>query len=94
MGREITNCSECAYVCKTKEGLWCPFHDQRVSEKLVCDDFVGETETPQWTSLMSGMAGEVKKTPRFTGADIGAYILTAAAMILGAFPLFIAVFLI
>lgn len=77
--RKITNCSECAYVQQTERGLWCPFHDEPVSSKSVCDDFLGEYETPQWMSLTAGMAGkklEPKYTRQFTASDIFVYVFT------------------
>lgn len=88
------NCSGCAYAKKSGNGIWCPFHDVAVSSKLVCDNFLDEMDSPQWNSLANSLNNEEKKTPRFTGKDIGAYILTGFLLALGVFPLIIAVFLI
>ena len=45
------NCSQCAYVEKVAQGMWCPFLDEAVSEKLVCDYFMDEYESPLYASL-------------------------------------------
>lgn len=58
--REITNCGDCAYAQNDNGRLWCTFHDQAVSTKLACDDFMDEFDSPQWTSLISGMNAEEK----------------------------------
>lgn len=82
--RPITNCGNCAYVQKEDGRMWCPFHDLPVNSKLVCDDFLDEYDSPQWTSLSRGMTeGEnaKKRVPQYTGLDILAYLITGALLV-------------
>jgi len=46
-----SNCSRCVYVEREAQGMWCPFHDEAVSEKLVCDYYVDEYAAPLYASL-------------------------------------------
>lgn len=82
MGRHITNCSECAYVDKSGNSFWCPFHDEAVSSKLVCDDFLDEYEAPQWIALASGMNEEQEDLSRAMPKDILMYVVTAILWVL------------
>lgn len=76
MGKQITNCSECAYVDKSGATFWCPFHDAPVSNKLVCDDFLDEYDSPQWVSLATGMNGQQEEIKQFYPKDIFMYVVT------------------
>lgn len=83
--RQITNCGDCAYAKKTDQGMWCPFHDEPVSSKLVCDDFLNEYESPQWKSLAAGMnenASSGGTVPQFTGKDLFVFVLTGIIFVL------------
>lgn len=71
----VTNCSECAYSRKDENPIWCPFHDLPVSNKLVCDDFLNEFESPQWHSLLKTESLN-ESVKNFTGRDIIALIIT------------------
>ncbi len=82
MGRQITNCSECAYVDKSGNSFWCPFHDEAVSSKLVCDDFLDEYEAPQWVALAAGMNGEQEDMSRVMPKDILMYVVTVILWVL------------
>ena len=82
MGKQITNCSECAYVDKTGTTLWCPFHDVAVSNKLVCDDFLDEYDSPQWIALSSDIDDKQEEIPQFYPKDILMYVTTASLWLL------------
>ena len=49
--QQACNCGLCAYAQKENGKIWCPFHDEAVSEKLVCDDFLDEFQAPLYESL-------------------------------------------
>ena len=57
------NCGNCAYVQKNGNRLWCPFHDEYVSNRLVCDDFLDSFQSPQWQSLAAGMSEDAQADP-------------------------------
>lgn len=79
----ITNCGDCAYAQKENRKMWCPFHDLPVNNKLVCDDFLNEFDSPQWKSLSKGMSENttVRKVPQYTSLDILAYIISGVLII-------------
>lgn len=82
--RPITNCGNCAYVQREDGRMWCPFHDQPVNSRLVCDDFLDEYDSPQWQSLSKGITEEGSarsKVPQYTGLDILAYLITGVLLI-------------
>ena len=78
------NCSTCAYVRKEGNRLWCPFHDEPVSAKLICNDFLDEYQSPQWKSLAAGMAegGKPNSVPQFTVKDKAALAIMACILII------------
>lgn len=81
--RRITNCSECAYARKTSRGLWCPFHDEAVSDQLVCDDFLDEYTSPLYASL-AGEQTPAQLKPQFAIKDIIAYIVIIGCILIAA----------
>lgn len=90
--RQITNCGDCAYVKKDGNKMWCPFHDVAVSNKLVCDDFLNEYDSPQWQSLLEGMGDKnisPNTIPQFTISDVVAYICSGTIAVLGALMMLI-----
>lgn len=81
--RKITNCGDCAYVRKTNNRMWCPFHDAPVSNNRVCDDFLDEFDSPQWRSLMKHEKDNKSRLRDYTGRDIFAYLLTLGLSLVG-----------
>ena len=82
MSRQQTdNCGQCAYVEKGAQGMWCPFHDEAVSERLVCDYFMDEYEAPLYTSLADD---NVKVGVSTVVKDIIGYVLIGGLILLDA----------
>lgn len=70
------NCGNCAYVDKSGKQYWCPFLDLPVTERNICDNYLAEFESPQWTALAQGMNGTAKKEKQYLPKDIFMYIVT------------------
>ena len=80
-GRTVDNCSKCAYAEKSGKEMWCPFHDEPVSSKLVCDDFLDEFQAPLYASLAED-AKKAASRPGVVIKDILCYAVTVALTVL------------
>lgn len=83
--KRVRHCDKCAYVKKTDQGMWCPFHDAAVTNTNYCPDFLDEFESPQWKSLARGMTGENNKATSkniFMGGDITAVVIIIVCILL------------
>ena len=77
-------CGNCAYADKSRNVMWCPFHDEPVRDNQICDDFLHTLESPQSTALFESLAEDKKKIAQYTGKDITAYVISFIAIILSA----------
>lgn len=75
------NCGQCAYVKKEGDKMWCPYHDDPVSDRLVCDDFLDEYQAPLYASMVDEGS---KVSPGVIIKDVIAYLLIAGIIFLGA----------
>lgn len=85
MSEKNSNCSICAYKQDTSQGMWCPFHDTAVSQKLYCDDFLDDMDSPQWKHLIDAMNEKKISVRQLLLGDILALILMASILFLCGF---------
>lgn len=86
MSDKKTNCGDCAYVQKGELGLWCPFHDEPVSDSIVCNNFLNKFDSPTFSSLVDELKDErepIESIPQFTTKDKLAIVLTGVLLITG-----------
>ena len=72
-------CLNCAYVDKTGKSMWCPFHDLPVSNRNVCNNYLAEWDSPQWTAMAKSLAGgneDNRQSVNFTKGDKIAFVIT------------------
>lgn len=82
-------CGNCAYADRSRNVLWCPFHDQPVHNNLVCDDFLDTLESPQSVALFESLSDSTSEIVQHTGKDITAYVISIIAIALSVACLFI-----
>ncbi len=75
----IMCCAECAYVQKTGDEMWCPFHDLRVASNLVCDNYLDIYASPLYTSLAED---DKKITVGVIIKDIIGYLISLGLIII------------
>lgn len=78
--QQAENCGQCAYVRRSGDKMWCPFHDEPVSERLVCDDILPEFQAPLYESLTDE---KPKVSPGVIVKDVIAYLMIAGIILLG-----------
>lgn len=81
MSKQAYNCSQCAYVQREGNNMWCPFHDIPVSGSLVCNDYLDEFKTPLYTALTNEKS---KVSLAVIIKDIIAYSLITGLILLAA----------
>ena len=76
-------CVNCAYVDKEGKNMWCPFHDVPVSNGKVCNCYLAEWDSPQWTAMAKSLAngdGDNKQSVNYTKGDKIAFVITGIVL--------------